>query len=57
MYKAQELRDCWAGGAVWEGQQVIRISVCSWATTEADVERSLGSFAKAHRLVQQELVA
>ena len=55
MHKIQELRDCWAGGATWEGQQVIRISVCSWATTEEDVERSLASFAKAHQLVQQEL--
>lgn len=56
MHKVQELRECWAGGAIWEGRQVIRISVCSWATTEADIERSLASFAKAYQLVQQELV-
>ena len=55
MHKIQELRACWAGGAVWAGQQVIRISVCSWATTEADVERSLASFEKAFQLVTQEL--
>jgi glutamate/tyrosine decarboxylase-like PLP-dependent enzyme len=32
---------CWAGGTVWQGQTAMRISVSSWATTEADVERSL----------------
>lgn len=55
MHKVQALRECWAGGAIWEGRQVIRISVCSWATTEKDIERSAASFAEAHQLVQQEL--
>jgi glutamate/tyrosine decarboxylase-like PLP-dependent enzyme len=32
---------CWCGGTVWQGQAAMRISVSSWATTEADVERSL----------------
>jgi glutamate/tyrosine decarboxylase-like PLP-dependent enzyme len=32
---------CWCGGTVWQGQRAMRISVSSWATTEADVERSL----------------
>jgi hypothetical protein len=32
---------CWAGGTVWQGHTAMRISVSSWATTEADVERSL----------------
>ncbi len=32
---------CWCGETVWQGQVAMRISVCSWATTEADVERSL----------------
>jgi glutamate/tyrosine decarboxylase-like PLP-dependent enzyme len=31
----------WCGGTVWQGQTAMRISVSSWATTEADVERSL----------------
>jgi len=56
MHKIQELRDCWAGGAIWEGRQVIRISVCSWATTVEDVERSLASFATAYQLVKEEVV-
>ena len=57
MKKMQELRECWAGGAVWEGEKVIRISVCSWATTSEDIQRSLASFEKAHQLVVGELAA
>ena len=32
---------CWCGGTVWQGQSAMRISVSSWATTDADVEKSL----------------
>jgi glutamate/tyrosine decarboxylase-like PLP-dependent enzyme len=31
----------WAGATVWQGQTAMRISVSSWATTEADIDRSL----------------
>jgi len=31
---------CWAGITVWQGRTAMRISVSSWATTEADVDRS-----------------
>jgi glutamate/tyrosine decarboxylase-like PLP-dependent enzyme len=40
---------CWCGGTVWQGQAAMRISVCSWATTDEDVERSLESMLKAAR--------
>lgn len=32
---------CWCGRTVWKGRAALRISVCSWATTDADVETSL----------------
>ena len=32
---------CWCGGTVWQGKTAMRISVSSWATTDADVEKSL----------------
>lgn len=32
---------CWCGGTVWQGRTAMRISVSSWATTDADVEQSL----------------
>jgi threonine aldolase len=41
--------ECWCGGALWNGEPVIRISVCSWATTSEDVERSVAAFIKARR--------
>jgi glutamate/tyrosine decarboxylase-like PLP-dependent enzyme len=45
--KIQDLRECWVGGSKWFGKEVIRISVCSWATTEDDVTRSVESFRRA----------
>ena len=32
---------CWCGGTVWQQKTAMRISVSSWATTDADVEQSL----------------
>jgi glutamate/tyrosine decarboxylase-like PLP-dependent enzyme len=32
---------CWCGGTSWQGRTAMRISVCSWATSEDDVEASL----------------
>ncbi len=49
----QEIRECWVGGSTWNERRVIRISVCSWATTEEDVNRSVASFKKALRNVEE----
>jgi glutamate/tyrosine decarboxylase-like PLP-dependent enzyme len=40
---------CWCGGTVWQGQTAMRISVSSWATTDADVERSLDAMVRIAR--------
>jgi len=40
---------CWCGGTVWHGRAAMRISVCSWATTDNDVERSLASIISLAR--------
>jgi glutamate/tyrosine decarboxylase-like PLP-dependent enzyme len=37
---------CWCGGTIWQGQTAMRISVSSWATTDADVERSLDAMLR-----------
>jgi glutamate/tyrosine decarboxylase-like PLP-dependent enzyme len=37
---------CWCGSTVWHGQTAMRISVSSWATTDADVERSLDAMLR-----------
>lgn len=41
---------CWAGGTTWQGQAAMRISVSSWATTEADVEQSLAAIIRIAKL-------
>lgn len=43
----QDGGEAWAAGADWFGRRVIRISVCSWATTKDDVRRSVKAFAEA----------
>jgi glutamate/tyrosine decarboxylase-like PLP-dependent enzyme len=40
---------CWCGGTVWQGRTAMRISVSSWATTAADVERSLHAMLRMAR--------
>jgi glutamate/tyrosine decarboxylase-like PLP-dependent enzyme len=37
---------CWCGGTEWQGRTAMRISVSSWATTEADVERSIDAILR-----------
>ena len=37
---------CWCGGTVWQGRTAMRISVCSWATTDADVEKSIEAICR-----------
>lgn len=34
---------CWCGVTVWQGKTAMRISVCNWSTSEADVEASLAA--------------
>jgi glutamate/tyrosine decarboxylase-like PLP-dependent enzyme len=41
----QQSGEAWMGGTVWDGRAAIRISVSSWQTTEADVERTLAAYA------------
>lgn len=47
----QNERVCWVGGSTWKGKKVIRISVCSWVTTEHDVKLSVESFKSAIKKV------
>jgi glutamate/tyrosine decarboxylase-like PLP-dependent enzyme len=49
--RVQELGTCWCGGTTWKGRAAMRISVCSWATTDEDIERSGAAIVDAHRSV------
>jgi glutamate/tyrosine decarboxylase-like PLP-dependent enzyme len=42
---------CWVGGTQWQGRTAMRISVCSWATTEADVDVSVAAMLRAKEAV------
>ena len=37
---------CWCGATTWQGRTAMRISVCSWATTDDDVTRSLAAMRR-----------
>jgi len=51
----QDLGECWCGGSTWRGRAVIRISVCSWATTTEDIDRSVAAFCAAREAAQAQL--
>ena len=50
--RIQEDGTCWCGGTVWQGKAAMRISVSSWATTEADIDKSLDAIVRIAREVQ-----
>lgn len=47
MEHIQQSGEAWVGGSQWFDRQVIRVSVCSWATTAVEVTRSVAAFAAA----------
>lgn len=47
--RIQEDGTCWCGGTEWQGKAAMRISVSSWATTEADVKRSVETMVRLAR--------
>jgi glutamate/tyrosine decarboxylase-like PLP-dependent enzyme len=53
MSEIQAEGTCWAGGAVWQGKQVMRISISNWSTSEADIDRSAAAIAQCYRNVVQ----
>jgi glutamate/tyrosine decarboxylase-like PLP-dependent enzyme len=49
----QQSGECWVGGTQWQQRSVIRVSVCSWATTTADVTRSVKAFVNAREQARE----
>lgn len=47
----QQSGECWMGGTTWRGMRAMRISVSSWRTTEADIDRSAEAVLAARALV------
>jgi glutamate/tyrosine decarboxylase-like PLP-dependent enzyme len=40
---------CWCGGTSWQGNIAMRISVSSWATSDADIEQSIEAILRCAR--------
>jgi glutamate/tyrosine decarboxylase-like PLP-dependent enzyme len=38
---------CWLGGTTWQGRAAMRVSVTSWQTTEADLDRSAAAILRS----------
>jgi glutamate/tyrosine decarboxylase-like PLP-dependent enzyme len=51
--RVQDEGTMWAGGTVWQDRTAMRISVSSWATTDADVERSVEAIVRISRTSQR----
>jgi len=45
--RLQRAGECWCGETLWQGEPAIRLSVCSWATTDDDVQRAVAAFVDA----------
>ena len=45
---------CWCGNSMWQGKTAIRISVCSWATTKADVAATAQAFIRARKKAEKQ---
>ena len=43
----QRSGECWCGGSAWHGRSVIRISICDWATSTKEIERTVRAFVTA----------
>jgi glutamate/tyrosine decarboxylase-like PLP-dependent enzyme len=38
---------CWCGGTRWRGQEALRVSICSWTTTQDDMATTLEALLAA----------
>ena len=45
--EVQRSGEAWMGGTTWDGRAAIRVSVSSWRTTEADIDRTVAAFERA----------
>lgn len=51
--QVQESGEAWMGGTMWDGRAAIRVSVSSWRTTEADIDRTVAAFEAARIAVKR----
>ncbi|MDC9598051.1 pyridoxal phosphate-dependent decarboxylase family protein [Xenorhabdus anantnagensis] len=56
LHKVQQSGECWFGQTTWQGQEAIRLSVSSWATTEDDIQRSLKAISATIDEIKQQAI-
>ena len=49
VHAVQDEGSCWMSPTTWRGRRAMRISVCNWATTIGDVDRSCAAILAAAR--------
>lgn len=47
--RVQQDGTCWLAGTTWHGKGAMRVSVCNWSTTAADIDRSADAILAASR--------
>ena len=52
LQRLQQSGECWCGSGRWQSAPVIQVSVCSWATTLDDIDRTVAAFVEARRAVR-----
>jgi glutamate/tyrosine decarboxylase-like PLP-dependent enzyme len=45
--RLQQAGECWCGGTRWRGREAMRVSISAWATTQADMQRTLRAILAA----------
>jgi glutamate/tyrosine decarboxylase-like PLP-dependent enzyme len=45
--------ETWMGATIWDGDPAIRVSVSSWASAEADIDRAVAAIKQAAQAVQE----
>ena len=51
--KIQASGTVWSGSAIWEGETVMRMSVCSYMTTHQSIDESVAVYKAAYDEVKQ----
>jgi glutamate/tyrosine decarboxylase-like PLP-dependent enzyme len=46
---AQGSGEIWFGGTVWQGRPAFRLSVSSWRTTDADIDRAIALLTRLRK--------
>jgi glutamate/tyrosine decarboxylase-like PLP-dependent enzyme len=52
----QKSGKCWCGGTIWNNSPAIRISVCSWQTTQQDIDECVTTFCSCRKTARESIL-